>query len=400
MKDIEQMREQGMSWSQIGAALGTTKDGARNRWRRAKQKGWFMNQIPDNLYDYRVKSLDDLMTATDVDLTKYDVSSYKVNKWEMGAVIREEGEEPRIVTEPMWQVKATLVPKISPQVEFAQALMEEAMAHRPTRIERTLQSKTGKLLEISIADLHAGKYAWCDETGEDYDTDIALTRFENACKDLLSRATDVERILFVVGNDLMHVDSPRNETYAGTTMDVDTRFQRTYRMVLKALIRCINLCIGIAPTDVLIVPGNHDKTATWTLGEALSCWYKESDVKIINTSSPNKYYQWGKVMLGFHHGDIKAERLPLIMAQDQPQMWAETRYREIHLGHWHKNKATQWVGTDEHTGVIVRVLPSLSGTDAWHRQQGFVGNNKQAVAFLWDRDHGLQAQYVHCASRA
>ncbi len=39
--------------------------------------------------------------------------------------------------------------------------------------------------------------------------------------------------------------------------------------------------------------------------------------------------------------------------------------------------------------VVVRVLHSLSGTDAWHARKGFVLNRKCAEVLFYDRSRGF-----------
>jgi hypothetical protein len=44
-------------------------------------------------------------------------------------------------------------------------------------------------------------------------------------------------------------------------------------------------------------------------------------------------------------------------------------------------------------GVVVRTLMSLSSTDAWHFRKGYVGNQRAAEAYLYDRG-GLVGSFV------
>ena len=51
----------------------------------------------------RIKTLDDLIVVSDIDLEQWDIERYNVNKWEVGSTI--DGE---IIVEPLFQVKAWL----------------------------------------------------------------------------------------------------------------------------------------------------------------------------------------------------------------------------------------------------------------------------------------------------
>ncbi len=48
---------------------------------------------------------------------------------------------------------------------------------------------------------------------------------------------------------------------------------------------------------------------------------------------------------------------------------------------------------DERFGTIIRILPSLSGTDSWHHEKGYVGNTRAAQAYAWGRDTGYKGHF-------
>lgn len=41
--------------------------------------------------------------------------------------------------------------------------------------------------------------------------------------------------------------------------------------------------------------------------------------------------------------------------------------------------------------MTVRIIRSLSGTDAWHFRRGYVGGTRGAEAFIYRRDGGMRA---------
>jgi hypothetical protein len=138
---------------------------------------------------------------------------------------------------------------------------------------------------------------------------------------------------------------------------------------------------------------------TWTLGDSLECWYHNTrHITIDNTPTPRKYHLFGNVLLGYAHGsDESVNDLPGLMAIEQPALWSQAKHRHFHIGHWHKSKETRFLARDTRTGVITRVITSLSGTDAWHSSKGYVGGPKSAEAFIWHKSRGCAAELVSYA---
>ncbi len=247
------------------------------------------------------------------------------------------------------------------------------------------------LFEPSIYDLHVGKLAWGNETGWDnYDSRMAEQAHDEALEALIRRSAShpISRVLYVVGNDLLHSDTKAGTTTGGTPLDTDSRYHKVFSIVRKMTVRAIDRLAEIAPVDAVLVPGNHDTLAVWHLGDSLECWYRNAKhVTIENTPRMRKYYQHGRVMLLLTHGNRgKLDQYPLLMATEQRAMWGATHFREAHTGDKHGTKVL------EVKGVKVRTLPSLSAADAWHSEFQFVGNSRSAEAFVWDKGEGLIAQ--------
>lgn len=345
---------------------------------------------------FRVMSLDDLLTICDVDRDRWEVKDYKVNKWESGNA---EGE----ITQ-LFQVKASLIPIVggdrvrAMREEITELVRLGAPKYAKQKRERTKGSER-YLFEMSMADLHIGKYAWSEEVGADYDTDIASQRFSAALESLSQKASGfpVDRILYVVGNDLLQIDNERNETTRGTRQDTDTRYKKVFRVACELQILAVQRLMEIAPVDVVVVPGNHDQLAAFHVGEFLDAWFRYcDDVTVDNGANLRKYYRYGKNLIGLTHGNEERHAdLPLIMAQERASDWAETISREWHCGHMHKRKQTKYVAGDTHNGVSVRILPSLSGTDWWHHSRGYVGGMKAAEAYLHEFNTGYAGHFSY-----
>jgi len=361
----------------------------------------------------RIQSLEDL-----VDLFKIDLTKWKVKRWECTAyeshtklrkydndVTTESGfaridDEHKVV--PLYRVFAQLEEN-RPAIllsDIKSDIMEELKNAAKPYPKLSYSSNLDKpcLLEINIFDLHFGKLAWKEETGTNYDIKIAREVFMTCLHQLLeqSKNYNIERIVFPVGNDFFNVDNKSNTTSAGTPQDEDARWKKTFVRGRQLIIEAIDTLMKIAPVDVLVVPGNHDVERAFYLGDALECWYhKCPNVKIDNSPKIRKYYQYGNCMIGYTHGrDEKTFELPHIMASEEPKMWSETKYREWHLGEIHHKKEIKWISTEEFKGTTVRFMRSLSGTDAWHYQKGYVSSLRAGEGFIWDKENGLICQFT------
>lgn len=253
------------------------------------------------------------------------------------------------------------------------------------------------LLEIAPVDLHVGKYAWGEEAGEDYDITIAEKVFCDAISDILHRASvyTLEKIVLVVGNDLLQTDTLQGTTTAGTYVDTDSRYIKSFRRARAINSWAINECAKIAPVDVQIIPGNHDSLTAFHVGEVLEAEFENDPrVKVFNGAKRRKYLKYGITLLGWTHGNEEKQiDLPLIMAQEEPKAWGETLHREWHVGHLHKMKETRYTAGDSFNGVRVRILPSLCAPDAWHYTRGFVKERRACEAFLWNRTKGYAGHF-------
>lgn len=385
-------------WRSLRRAGLVEVDNKPDFYKAKNNNDFYVNQTQKNFtitknFNEPIKSLQELVVACDVDTTKWAVKSWRCNKKDVGST--KNG-----ITE-LYTVTAILHPKpLETNVEMVkEELLDFILKNTPKQSQQLNIKPTsgGHLLEISLPDVHFGKLSWREETGEDYDLKIAKKAYDNAINALLSTVdlSLVSRILFPIGNDMIHIDNPNNTTTAGTPQDVDSRFRKILVTVKDLLISTIDKLKTIAPVDVIVVPGNHDTFSIASIAMVLEAYYlNDSLVDIDNSPKLRKYYQFHNVGLMFTHGDKeKHADLPLIFATEEPKLWADTYFREIHLGHLHKTKRTNYVSVDTFVGAQVCILPSLSATDYWHFSKGY-GSLKQGKAFLYSKKDGKIAEYT------
>lgn len=334
---------------------------------------------------FEPKTVEDIAKLHKIDLNKYKISSY----W---SKLKTNGKFTSSVLASLKKVESDLVLQ-------KDILIKELMSKSPKCQFIYSNTSDGNLAyEISIPDIHFGKMSWREEVDEDYDLKIAEERYKTAISELLSNVNSklIEKFIFPIGNDMINIDSRRNETFSGTPQDSDSRFFKIVKTVKRILIESINNLSSISPVHVIVISGNHDTETMFMIGEMLDAYYHNNEkVTIDNSPKQRKYYKYGVTGLQYTHGnEEKHNELGLIFATEEPKLWADSKFRICKLGHFHKNKKTEYVSIDEHQGFQVQILPSLSGSDAWHKSKGYM-SKKQAKGFLYHKEKGQIAEFTY-----
>lgn len=357
--------------------------------------------------DTNVKTLDELLKVCNVNLEEWTVERYIVNKWatarknkttnlvyKEGAATGEVSDIGGMVVQPLYQVKAWLVRRkeVKDRVAIVNEL-KKALNEIPVKSFEVSPERKGFLYEIAIPDIHMGKLVWKDEihNGENYNAKIAADLFKKAVATLISRVdiNKVSRILLPIGNDFYNSDNAAGTTTAGTKMTEDSRWQDTFIKGSKLVTEVVEYLTKFAPVDVIIVSGNHDAERSFYLGEYISAWFKNHpSVTVNNSPTTRKYYRWNKNLIGMTHGnEEKHADLPLIMATEKPQDWAECTSKHFQVGHTHKKDL------EDIKGVQIQTISSLCATDFWHSSKAYIGSQRTAEGLLFDAEEGLIANY-------
>lgn len=341
-------------------------------------------------YDVRsedIKTLEDLINFAEIDTTIWEATKVVTNKWGGSS-------------NPMTQVKAWFSRKteasMSPE-EYADRFKELLKNHNPPKVPKIHSPPDGILTEIAIFDHHYGQLSWEDEcgTGNNYDIKIATELFDQAVDDLLSKTKNfTARYLFVLGNDFFNSDNHLSTTFAGTPQVEDGRWQKVFTTAEEVIIRSIEKMAKIAPVDIVVVSGNHDRSRIFYFGEFVRAWFRNNEnISIDNSPTKHKYYAYGNTLIMFTHGDgLHKGALPNFMPMDQPEMFARAKYREIHKGHFHSGSEKKYQLSKHTDGIAEIVLPSLVARDDWHTASGYK-SQRESVAICWTKDEGRYAMF-------
>ena len=265
--------------------------------------------------------------------------------------------------------------------------------------EKIKRKKGNHLLVINPADIHIGKYASALETGEEYDCETAVMRVLEGVQGLIKKAEgfDIDKVLFCIGNDILHTDNVMSSTTKGTFQDTDGKWWEHYEIALMLYVKCVEMLREIAPVDVLHSMSNHDYQSGFHLAHTLKSWFRKADdVKFDVSVSARKYYQYGKNLIGLEHGDgAKMDKLPLLMANEKPKEWSETTHRYWYLHHLHHKIKHKYLDTKDYIGVTIEYMRSPSSSDSWHSAKGFCGVPRACEGFLHDKESGQVARLTH-----
>jgi hypothetical protein len=346
----------------------------------------------------RIKTVEDLLRHIEADMARFEVAASEATKWECG-----DGDGGTIE---LHRVFVRLKPKGGPTtIEVVEAMIDAAkkeIRRIPKKVYRQ-PTRDGLWQVLVISDTHFGAYSWSKTTGgSDYDLDLAEQLVGKAGAELVAVGDahkPTRRTIAFLG-DLFHYDTPSGTTTGGTPLERDGRLQKMIQVGCDSLLGIVERSAASAPTDVVIVNGNHDEVLTWAFQRILVERFRGSKAVTIKPDFLSRQYlTHGRNLLGFTHGHKAKRKLPQIMALEQREAWSRSTYREWHTGHLHHQAADHNKPLDTLDGVIVRTAPTICPPDDWHSANGFLGARQACETFLYSPDGGLRSMHVSEGNR-
>jgi hypothetical protein len=308
-------------------------------------------------------------------------------------------------------------------INMCDAIIEDMKAHAP-KYEKIIHTKGDHLLVIDPADVHIGKLVRETETGNIYNVDIAVKRLKDGVAELATKASvfGLDKIVFVIGNDILHVDSKANTTTKGTRQDTDGFHNEMFDAALKAYTSTIEALTAYADVHVVYCPSNHDEDSGYMLAKAVWAWFRNNpnvsfgeDERQISKQD-RKYLIYGDNLIGFTHGDgAKISDLKDIMSFEVREAWGKTKFTYVYTHHLHHKKRSSY--GENNTGefekdhnhltelrapsreinplknTYVETVRSPSPADRWHSKNGY-GNIQAIEAFLHHPEYGQTIRFT------
>lgn len=273
-------------------------------------------------------------------------------------------------------------------------IVESMKKHSPVyeSIKRDKFKDDGHLLVIDPADVHIGKLATMYETGEDYNSGIAIQRVLDGVYGIIekSKGFKIDKILYIIGNDILHTDTPRRTTTSGTGQDTDGMWYENFMTAKQLNISVIECLLRYADVFVQYDPSNHDYMSGYFLADTISSWFSKSKNIEFNCSiAHRKYFRYHNNLIGTTHGDgAKEQDLPMLMAHESPD-WSVCKHKYFYTHHIHHKKSKDYMG------VTVESVRSPSGPDGWHSRNGYQHAPKAIEAFIHSKQNGQVARISH-----
>ena len=273
------------------------------------------------------------------------------------------------------------------QAEAMQAAIA-AMAEtiKPVRAQRAPARTIDDLANLYvISDYHLGMLSWPEETGDDWNLDIAEEMLVNWFGAAIAQAPDAELGIFCQLGDFLHQDGLDAVTPASKhLLDADTRFQKIVRVAIRAIRRVIGMLLAKHERVVVIMAeGNHDTASSIWLRELLAALYS-SEPRITVDVSPDPYYcvEHGATALFMHHGHKhRMAGIDAVFAAKFREVFGRTKHAYAHMGHLHH------VDIKETSLMLVEQHRTLAAKDAYASRGGWM-SDRDAQVITYSKKHG------------
>ncbi len=236
-----------------------------------------------------------------------------------------------------------------------------------------------------LTDYHIGAYSWHEETGADWDLNIAEKVLQNAVQELVSGSPNSEQAIFCQLGDFLHWDGLQAVTpTAKNILDSDGRFEKLTDIALEACLNVVNLLLRKhKKVHVIMAEGNHDLAGSVWLRLIMKRLFSDNK-RVTVEDSPFPYYKfcWGNTFLGFHHGHLsRIKQMPGKFYSEFASEMGQSEYRYLHTGHLHLKEVI------EEAGVVVERHPTLNARDAYGAR-GFSKIIRAAQAITYGKTGG------------
>lgn len=298
------------------------------------------------------KDINYLLEAHGFDKETWELVNAKNNIWNVHS--KQDG------VQTLYSSKITVKPRVT-GFDIDKLVKLICEKRQPIIIEKNNTENYSKLLEIPLYDMHFGI--------------SSLEYYQEHLNEILHKikSRSWEKVLFVIGQDLLHNDNFKGQTANGTMIekvDMEKAFDEAlafYETIIGEAIK------QSQEVECVYVKGNHDESSAYGVFRVLKALFPQ--VTFESSLKQRKAFTWKKVFIGLSHGDKGANRILENFISEYGKLIANADIKEVHLGHLHTEKSK------DQFGITQRTLATANKTDDWHEDNGFVGANKRFQLF-------------------
>lgn len=286
----------------------------------------------------------------------WDIVSARNNFWQQNS------QENGLID--LYQSKITVKPKVADELtpqDIANLFKKDII---PYKVKQT--SHNAHNLVVPLPDMHFGITTLEDVKSH---LDKLLGILNKGYKTIV-----IEQL-----GDLFHSSQMwSSQTMRGTMLDeVDMvqAIEDAKQFFDILVLACLN-----NSTSVYIkqMAGNHSGNMEYVFMEYLKAKYPQVVIK--NNIKYRDAYLLDNVGIMIAHGDLAPKNLPMLMANEFGGVWSLSHSKEIHKGHFHKEK------TVDEGGVISRQLGTVKPNDKYEIMNGWTLSKKELYALEYDSD--------------
>jgi hypothetical protein len=304
------------------------------------------------------KDVDYILAAHGFDKESWELVNAKNNIWNVNN--KQDG------VQTLYSSKITVKPKVN-GFDFNKLLEVVTKELKPVVIEKVDNSiPPSKLLEIPLYDMHFGV-----SNLEYYSYHLQEITYK-------IRSRNWNKILFVIGQDLLHNDNFRGQTASGTfieKVDMVKAFDDSLQFYTTLITEAIKNAESV---ECRYVKGNHDESISYGFFRTLQATFPQVD--FVGSLKQRSAFTWEKIFIGLTHGDKGSNRIVKNYIAEFGKLISNAKVKEIHSGHIHTEKLV------DDFGIVHRSLATANLTDDWHDDNGFVGANKRFQLFEYSPD--------------
>ncbi|MEC5422109.1 SANT/Myb-like DNA-binding domain-containing protein [Virgibacillus sp. C22-A2] len=310
------------------------------------------------------KDKDSVLIAHGYDPVEWEIVKATSSKWHH---FNKEMSSPKT----MYASKVTVKPKVN---GFDWGRLLDEIKQTPTVNIETYIPNATTYLNIPLADMHFGvaDYDYYKETQSKI---INLIRNKH------------EEVLFIIGNDLLHVDNFRNTTSSGREIQQIDMVQAWkdakafYYPLLGYALENSN------KVKIMYIKGNHSESMEWAFVQMLKARFPQ--IIFDDEFKERKVHMLGLNFCGANHGDKKKmKNISENFAVEFPIEWSKAKTRTVFTAHLHHELVI------DKGGIVIRQLSTRVPADIWHDDMGYTTAHKRFQVHEYDYDAERCIHYV------